>query len=56
MEGKVIKSKLLPNGMLLQIVKAEACGGRYYLVVDGEPGFHSLNLERVENYMNSWLH
>lgn len=53
--GKVVKEKRSRNGMLLQIVMTNECGGRYYLVSNGEQGFHSLDLERVEKYMNSWL-
>ena len=55
MKGIVIKEGHTKNGMLLQIVKTNECGGRFYLYIDGEPGFHSLDLERVEKYMNSVL-
>lgn len=55
MNGKVIKEAQAHNGMLVQIVMTDECGGRYHLVIDGEPGFHSLELERVENYMNKIL-
>lgn len=55
MKGTVIKEGRARNGMFLQIVKTNECGGRYYLVVDGEPGFHSLDFERVEKYMNDIL-
>ena len=53
MKGVVIREEILPNGMVIQIVKTNECGGRYYMVTDGEPGFHSLDLERVEKYVNS---
>lgn len=53
MNGTVIREERLPNGMLIQIVKTDECGGKYYMVTDGEPGFHSLDLERVEAYVDS---
>lgn len=55
MNGIVIREERLPNGMVIQIVKTNECGGRYYMVTDGEPGFHSLDLERVEKYVDSLL-
>lgn len=54
-DAKVIKEAYAHNGMLVQIIMTSEFGGRYYLVIDGEPGFHSLELERVENYMNEIL-
>ena len=53
MNGTVIREERLPNGMVIQIIKTNECGGRYYMVTDGEFGFHSLDLERVENYVDS---
>ena len=52
MEGVVIREEVLQNGMVIQIVKTDECGGRYYMVTDGKPGFHSLDLERVEKHVN----
>ena len=30
-------------------------GQHFVLLVDGEPGFHSTDLERVQKYMKSWM-
>ena len=47
----VIKEENLPNGLCIQIIKTDECGGRYYACCNGVPGFHSLDLERVEDYV-----
>ncbi len=53
MDYVVLREEHLPNGMVIQIIKTNECGGRYYMVTDGELGFHSGDLERVENYVDS---
>lgn len=53
MEYILIREEHLPNGMVIQIIKTNECGGRYYMVTDGQLGFHSLDLERVEAYVDS---
>jgi hypothetical protein len=53
MEYEIIREEHLPNGMCIQIIKTNECGGRYYMVTDGEIGFHSVDRERVEEYVNS---
>lgn len=30
-------------------------GTHFVLIVNGEPGFHSTDLERVQKYMRSWM-
>lgn len=52
MDYTIIREEHLPNGMCIQIIKTNECGGRYYMVTDGELGFHSLDYERVEKYVN----
>lgn len=54
MYGTVIREERLPNGMVIHIVKTDECGG-YYMFIDGEPGFHSLDRKRVEAYVDSLL-
>lgn len=42
------------KGLSMEIVETEYEFGRHYVfVVNGMPGFHSLDLERVRNYMYS---
>lgn len=53
MKYELIREEHLPNGMVIQIIKTNECGGRYYMVTDGELGFHSLDLKRVEDYVDS---
>ena len=53
MEYILIRKEHLPNGMVIQIIKTNECGGRYYMVTDGQLGFHSLDLERIEAYFDS---
>ena len=39
---------------MFQIVESKyEFGTHYVLVTDGEPGFHSIDLERVQNYLKS---
>ena len=52
MKYTVLREENLPNGMCIQIIKTDDCGGRYYMVTDGEFGFHSLDFERVEKYVD----
>ena len=47
----VVKEFPLPNGLVIKIVKTNECGGRYYMSINGMLGFHSLDYERVENYI-----
>ena len=54
MEGIIIE-EVKRNGLVLQIIKTEECGGRYYLVVNGILGFHSLDLDRVKKYMQNYI-
>ncbi len=53
MKYYLIREEHLPNGMIIQIVKTNECGGRYYMVTNGELGFHSLDFERVNDYVDS---
>ena len=53
MKYTILEEKRIPNGMLIQIIRTNECGGRYYMVVDGEPGFHSLDYNRVKAYFDS---
>ena len=53
MKYYLIREEHLPNGMVIQIVKTNECGGRYYMVTNGELGFHSLDFERVNDYVDS---
>ena len=42
------------NGVLFQIAKSQyEFGTHYVLVMNGEPGCHSTDLERVEKYLAS---
>lgn len=50
---EILREEHLPNGMCIQIIKTNEAGGRYYMVTDGELGFHSGDLERVERYVDS---
>lgn len=44
------------RGIKFQIVETRyEFGTHYVLVVNGEPGFHSTDLERVQKYMQSWI-
>lgn len=39
--------------MLFQIAETSYEFGQHYvLIINGEPGFHATDLERVQNYMN----
>lgn len=49
----ILREENLPNGMCIQIIQTNECGGRFYMVVDGELGFHSFDRERVERYVDS---
>ena len=53
MDYTILREEHLPNGMVIQIIKTNECGGRYYMVTDGEIGFHSLDRDRVEAYVDS---
>ena len=53
MDFTLIREENLPNGLNIKIIKTNEYGGRYYMVTNGEPGFHSLDLERVEKYVDS---
>ena len=50
MEYTILKQERFPNGLILQIIQTEECGGRYYLVINGRINYHSFDLERVEAY------
>lgn len=44
------------HGITVEIVeKRYEFGTHYVLLTNGEPGFHSTDLERVQKYMNSWV-
>jgi hypothetical protein len=44
------------RGILFQIAETQYEFGRHYvLVINGEQGFHSTDLERVQNYMNRMI-
>ena len=44
------------HGITFTIVETLYEFGRHYvLLVNGEPGFHSIDLERVQDYMRSWM-
>lgn len=50
---RVIDEKRV-HGMLFQVVETKYEFGRHYVfMINGQPGFNSTDLERVENYMNS---
>ena len=52
---RVIEEKRMKNGILCQIVETQyEYGTHYVLLTNGEPGFHSTDLERVRKYMRSW--
>ena len=53
MEYILIREEIMPNGLVLQIVKTNECGGRYYMVTNGQLGFHSLDFDRVNDYVDS---
>ena len=37
------------------IQKRNSLGTHYVLVINGNPGFHSVDLDRVQNYMNEFI-
>ena len=42
------------SGVCFQVAETEYEFGRHYIMLmNGEPGFHSTDLERVQNYMRS---
>ena len=42
------------NGILFQIAETKYEFGRHYvMIMNGKPGFHSVDLDRVLNYMKS---
>lgn len=44
------------HGMTYMIAEtAYEFGTHYVLFVNGQPGFHSTELERVRKYMQSWM-
>jgi hypothetical protein len=44
------------NGLTYTIVETQyAFGHHYVLLINGEPGFHSTDLERVQRYMKNWM-
>ena len=52
---KVIEEKSA-KGLLFQVVEESyEFGTHYVFYVNGEPGFHSTDLDRVVKYMNSWV-
>ena len=52
---KVVEEKTI-GSMTVQIVETKyGYGTHYVLVVNGKPGFHSIDLDRVEDYMNFWV-
>lgn len=52
---RVIEEKQA-HGTTCTIVETLYEFGRHYvLLVNGEPGFHSTDLERVQKYMRSWM-
>ncbi len=43
------------NGVTFSIVETRYEFGRHFvLLMNGVPDFHSVDLERVQNYMNIW--
>ena len=58
MEEKIIRvvEEQRAHGIICTIVETAYEFGRHFvLMVNGKPGFHSTDLERVQNYMKSWL-
>ncbi len=55
MYGVVVREEKLRNGLVIQIVRTEECGGRYYMVTNGEPGYHSLDREKVEEEVDYYV-
>lgn len=52
---KVIEEKSI-NGMFLQVVEESyEFGTHYVLYVNGKPGVHSTDLERVIKHMHRWI-
>jgi len=44
------------HGVVFQIVETRYEFGRHYvLFMNGHPGFHSMDLERVQDYMKVYL-
>ena len=44
------------HGLKFQIVETQyEFGTHFVLKINGEPGFHATDLERVEKYMNSFI-
>ena len=44
------------NGIVAEIVETTyEFGTHYVLIINGHPGFHSVDLDRVENYMNDMI-
>lgn len=53
---RVIEEHHTNNGLSFSIVETQYMFGRHYVfLVNGKPGFHSTDLERVQKYMRSWL-
>lgn len=53
---RVIEEHHTNNGLIISIVETLYEFGRHYvLLVNGEPSFHSTDLERVQKYMRSSL-
>jgi hypothetical protein len=55
MKEKIIRmiEEKKAGGMLFQIAETSYEFGQHYvLIINGEPGFHATDLERVQNYMN----
>ena len=63
MKGKDMTERIIKvieehhaNGMTYSIVETLYEFGRHYvLLINGEPGFHSTDLNRVQRYMKSWM-
>lgn len=51
MEYEVVNEYRLTDKIIIQIVRTNECGGTYYMCVNGILGFHSLDYERIENYI-----
>ena len=52
---RVIETRSLPNGMEIKVVESIGDFGKHFLLlIDGEPGFHSTDLERVLRYMRDF--
>ena len=53
---RVIEEHHTVNGLTFSIVETQYMFGQHYvLLVNDKPGFHSTDLERVQNYMRSLL-